>query len=67
LSTHLSDVRCGLVPSGAWARLEARVALESLLERVVPGRIRFSEGFERKWMPLPYMLGFMRLDVELGA
>ena len=46
------------------ARLEAEVALDRFLEHFAPGSVRLSPGFEREWMPLPYMLGPVRIDVE---
>ena len=41
------------------------VFVETFLDRFAPGGIRFAPGFEREWMPLPYMLGPVRLDVEV--
>jgi cytochrome P450 len=46
------------------ARLEARAAIDSLLDHFAPGEIRLLANFEHEWMPLPYMLGPVRLDVE---
>jgi cytochrome P450 len=46
------------------ARLEAKQAVESLLDRFAPGELQLAPGFRTEWMPLPYMLGPVRLDVE---
>lgn len=46
------------------ARLEAEAALGRFLECFPPDSVRLAPGFEREWMPLPYMLGPVRIDVE---
>ena len=46
------------------ARLEAREAVSRFLDHFAPGEIGLAKGFRREWMPLPYMLGPVRLDVE---
>jgi len=46
------------------ARLEAQEAVHAFLERFGPGEIRLTEGFDLSWMPLPYMLGPARIDIE---
>jgi len=46
------------------ARLEAEAALDRFLECFPPDSVRLAPGFEREWMPLPYMLGPVRIDVE---
>jgi hypothetical protein len=39
--------------------------LNAFLDRFEPGEIRLIPGFELEWMPMPYMLGPKRLDVEI--
>lgn len=46
------------------ARLEAEEAVDVLLDRFGPGELQLTSGFEREWMPLPYMLGPVHLRVE---
>lgn len=46
------------------ARLEAQEAIAAFLDRFSPGKVRLAAGFEREWMPLPYMLGPVRLEIE---
>lgn len=46
------------------ARLEAQSAVESFLDLFPPGSARLAPGFECEWMPLPYMLGPVRIDIE---
>ena len=47
------------------ARTEAVELLNAFLDRFEPGEIRLIPGFELEWMPMPYMLGPKRLDVEI--
>jgi cytochrome P450 len=51
----------------ALARMEGHEALRAFLERLAPGEVRLPAGFELERMPLPYMLGPLRLDVEMPA
>jgi cytochrome P450 len=46
------------------ARLEAQEAVDVFLDRFAPGQVRLASGFERAWMPLPYMLGPVNLEIE---
>ncbi|MBW2270621.1 MAG: cytochrome P450 [Deltaproteobacteria bacterium] len=47
------------------ARVEGEEAIQVFLERFAPGQVRLVPGFELELMPLPYMLGPVRLDVEV--
>jgi cytochrome P450 len=47
------------------ARVEAEEAINTFLDRFAPGQVRLVPGFELELMPLPYMLGPVRLDVEV--
>ncbi len=47
------------------ARVEAEEAINIFLDRFAPGQVRLVPGFELELMPLPYMLGPVRLDVEV--
>ena len=49
----------------ALARMEGQEALHAFLDRFEPGQIRFAKDFALEMMPLPYMLGPLRLDVEV--
>ena len=46
------------------ARLEAQEAVDVFLDRFGPGEVQLVSGFDREWMPLPYMLGPVHLKVE---
>lgn len=47
------------------ARVEGEEAINTFLDRFAPGQVRLAPGFELEMMPLPYMLGPVRLDVEI--
>jgi cytochrome P450 len=47
------------------ARIEAVELLNAFLDRFAPGEIRLTPDFELEWMPMPYMLGPKRLEIEI--
>jgi cytochrome P450 len=47
------------------ARVEAEEMMNAFLDRFPPGQIRLAPDFQLEWMPLPYMLGPLKLDVQL--
>ncbi|MCH2172772.1 cytochrome P450 [Myxococcota bacterium] len=51
----------------ALARMEGQEALRAFLDRLAPGQVRLPAGSGIERMPLPYMLGPLRLDVEIRA
>jgi len=51
----------------ALARMEAEEGVNAFLDRFAPGTIDFARGFAHEWMPLPYMLGPLRIDVEAAG
>ena len=62
---RVTDIdRSDLGAGAPLARLEARAAIDSLLDHFAPGEIRLLANFEHEWMPLPYMLGPVRIDIE---
>jgi len=49
----------------ALTRMEGQEALYAFLDRFEPGQIRLAKDFALEMMPLPYMLGPRRLEVEV--
>ena len=47
----------------ALARMEGEEAIRAVLDRFPPGALSLESGFELELMPLPYMLGPVRLSV----
>jgi len=49
------------------ARMEGQEALRAFAERFAPGEVALPAGYVLQRMPLPYMYGPLRLDVEMRA
>jgi cytochrome P450 len=47
------------------ARVEAEEMMNAFLDRFEPGHIQLAPNFQLEWMPLPYMLGPLKLDVQV--
>ena len=45
--------------------MEVEELTNAFLDRFEPGNIRLADGFELERMPAPFMLGPLRLDIEL--
>ena len=39
--------------------------MNAFLDRFEPGHIQLAPNFQLEWMPLPYMLGPLKLDVQV--
>ncbi len=47
------------------ARMEAEEAMNAFFDRFEAADIRLAKDFKLEWMPMPYMLGPLRLDIEI--